>query len=96
MQRVLARVLNAQKTPEHRKRAIEIMSSLVGKNPNNSEDRLLLAQLYEVAGDWPKAREQYDELISADRKPRGSGDPHPPSRLFRSVHQEPDSTSPGQ
>jgi len=63
-QRVLALVLDAQKTPEHRKRAIEIISSLVGKNPNNFEDRLLLAQLNELAGDWPKAREQYDELIT--------------------------------
>jgi cellulose synthase operon protein C len=63
-QRVLVQVLEAQKTPEHRKRAIEIMSSLVGKNPNNFEDRLLLARLDELAGDWPKAREQYDELIT--------------------------------
>ena len=63
-QRVLAKVLNAQKTPEHRKRAIEIVTSLVGENPDNLEDRLLLAQLDELAGDWPKAREQYDELIT--------------------------------
>jgi tetratricopeptide (TPR) repeat protein len=63
-QRVLVKVLEVQKTPEHRKRAIEIMSSLVGKDPNNLEDRLLLAQLDELAGDWPKAREQYDELIT--------------------------------
>ena len=61
--RVLARVLDAQKTSEHRKRAIEIMNSLVGKNPNNLDDRLLLAQLNELVGDWPKAGEQYDELI---------------------------------
>jgi tetratricopeptide (TPR) repeat protein len=66
--RALARVLEAQKTPEHRKRAIEIMNSLVGKSPNNFDDRLLLAQLYEVAGDWPKAREQYDELITRSEK----------------------------
>jgi cellulose synthase operon protein C len=63
-QRVLVQVLEAQKTPEHRQRAIEIMSALVGKAPNNFEDRLLLARLYEFAGDWPKAREQYDELIT--------------------------------
>jgi len=63
-QRVLAKVLNAQRTPEHRKRAIEIVSSLVGENPNALEDRLLLAQINELAGDWPKAREQYDELVA--------------------------------
>ena len=68
-QRVLAKVLDAQKTPDHRKRAIEIMSPLVDKNPNSLEDRLLLAQLDELAGDWPKAREQYDELIRRTENP---------------------------
>jgi cellulose synthase operon protein C len=63
-QRVLAKVLDAQKTPEHRKRAIEIVNSLLGENPNNLDDRLLLAQLEELADDWPKARQQYDELIA--------------------------------
>jgi cellulose synthase operon protein C len=62
-QRVLARVLDAQRTPDHRKRAIEIMNSLVEKEPDNSEDRILLGQFDELAGDWSKAREQYDELI---------------------------------
>ncbi len=79
--RTLARVLDAQKTPEHRKRAIEIMNSLVGKNPNNSEDRLLLAQLYEVAGDWPKAREQYDELIT-----RSENQEDPATRIRRPAY----------
>ena len=62
-QRVLARVLEAQKTPEYRKRAIEILNSLVGKNPDSFEDRLLLAQLNDYAGDWLTARQQYEELI---------------------------------
>ena len=60
--RVLARVLDAQKTVEHRKRAIEILESLIGKNLANADDRFLLARLYEVSGDWPKAREAYREL----------------------------------
>jgi tetratricopeptide (TPR) repeat protein len=61
--RVLAWVLNAQGTPEDRMRAIEVLESLISKNLASSEDHFLLAQLEEVSGDWPKAREQYRELI---------------------------------
>ena len=57
--RVLARVLDAQKTIQHRKRAIEVLESLVDKNLANAEDRFLLARLHEISGDWPKAREAY-------------------------------------
>ena len=60
--RVLARVLDAQKTVLQRKRAIEILESLADKNLANSEDRFLLAQLCELSGDWPRAREKYREL----------------------------------
>jgi tetratricopeptide (TPR) repeat protein len=60
--RVLARVLEMQKTVVQRKRAIEILESLTDQNLVNSEDRFLLAHLYEVTDDWPKARQKYDEL----------------------------------
>ena len=60
--RVLARVLDAQRTVADRKRAIEILESLIGKNMANSDDRFLLARLYEVNGDWPRARVAYREL----------------------------------
>ena len=60
--RVLARVLDAQKTIEGGKRAIEILESLISKNLANAEDRFLLAHLYEISGDWPKARVAYREL----------------------------------
>jgi cellulose synthase operon protein C len=61
-QRVLARVLDVQKTVVQRKRAIEILESLADQNLATSEDRFILAHLYEVIGDWPKARQKYDEL----------------------------------
>ena len=48
-----------QKTVVHRKRAIEILESLTDQNLATSEDRFLLARLYEVIGDWPKARQKY-------------------------------------
>jgi predicted Zn-dependent protease len=68
--RVLARVLEAQRDPEHRKRAIHILESLIGRNLANSEDRFFLARLVELAGDWPKAREQYRELNLLTDNPR--------------------------
>ena len=68
--RVLAQVLDAQKTIQHRKRAIEVLESLVGKNLANAEDRFLLARLYEISGDWPKAREEYRDLNLRTKNPR--------------------------
>jgi tetratricopeptide (TPR) repeat protein len=68
--RILARVLDLQKTPEHRKQAIEILESLTEKKPANSEDQLLLARLYEINRDWPKARAKYQELYSQTKSPR--------------------------
>lgn len=62
-QRVLARVLDAQKTPEHRKRAIKILNTLIDKSQAGPEDRYLLARLYDVDGDWASAKEHYRELI---------------------------------
>ena len=60
--RVLARVLDAQRTRLSMARAIEILESLIDKSLANNEDRFLLARLYDKSGDWSKAREQYREL----------------------------------
>jgi tetratricopeptide (TPR) repeat protein len=61
--RVLVRVLDAQKTPTARGRAVRILESLVARNLANPQDRLWLARFLEASGDWPKAREQYRELV---------------------------------
>ena len=71
--RVLAQVLDMQKTLVHRKRAIEILETLANKNLATSEDRFFIARLYETIGDWPKAREKYRELNLANQKPSGHG-----------------------
>ena len=62
-QRVLARVLDAQKTPEHRKQAIKILRKLLDQSEAGPEDRYLLARLLDIDGDWPGAQEQYRELV---------------------------------
>jgi tetratricopeptide (TPR) repeat protein len=61
--RVLAWVLDAQGTIQHRKRAIQVLESLVARSLANAEDRFLIARLYETNGDWPKAREGYRDLL---------------------------------
>jgi tetratricopeptide (TPR) repeat protein len=63
-QRLLARVLTRQKTLEGRQRAMAILEKLVASEPDNTEDRFLLAQLKDVSGDWPEAHKQYKELIA--------------------------------
>ncbi len=60
--RVLARVLDLQRTVVHRKRAIEILETLADKNQATSEDRFTVARLYEAIGQWQKAQEKYREL----------------------------------
>jgi cellulose synthase operon protein C len=60
--RVLARVLDLQRTVVHRKRAIEILETLADKNLATTEDRFTVARLYEVIGQWQKAQEKYREL----------------------------------
>ena len=57
--RILARVLDAQRTPEQLKRAIQILELLINKNLANNEDRFLLGWLYEKSGDWAKAKDEY-------------------------------------
>jgi tetratricopeptide (TPR) repeat protein len=60
--RILARVLDAQRTPVQLKRAIQILESLIEKNLANNEDRFLVGLLYEKSGDWAKAKEEYRAL----------------------------------
>ena len=61
-QRVLAQVLALQKTAVYSTRAIEILESLAQKSLATFNDQFLLAGLYEVSGDWRKARDKYREL----------------------------------
>ena len=68
--RVLAKVLAAQNTIQHRERAIKLLESAVDKNLANAEDRFLLAQLDEISGDWPKALKVYRDLILRTKNPR--------------------------
>jgi cellulose synthase operon protein C len=60
--RALARVLAVQRSVQDRKRAIEVLESLVTGSLANAEDRFLMAQLYEMSGNWPKARDAYRDL----------------------------------
>ncbi len=62
--RILVQVLAAQKTPEHRQRAIKILQSLVAQSLATGDDRLQLAQLMDTDGNWPGARAVYHELIA--------------------------------
>lgn len=69
--RLLVQVLEAQRTPEHRQRAIQVLQSLVDKNVATDEDRFLLARLTAASGDWPAARKFYRDLIVRTDKGRG-------------------------
>ncbi len=72
--RILAKVLDQQgrvpdvRIPLYRKRAIEILESLTDQKVANSEDEFLLAQLYDVSGDWPKALDAFRDLILRTKK----------------------------
>ena len=90
--RVLARVLDLQRTLVHRKRAIEILETLADKNLATSEDRFSVARLYEAIGEWQKAREKYRELNLRTRNSPGYGDFQSSTFLHRSVCEQPSST----
>ena len=61
--RVLSLVHEAQGPPEGRRQAIGDLESLVGRESATPEERSRLAQLLDAAGQWPKARQQFRELI---------------------------------
>ena len=62
--RVLARVYEAQKTPEYQKKAREVLEQMLATNWGNVEDRFLLALMCSRDGDWPKARDQYRAVLA--------------------------------
>lgn len=62
--RVMAAIHEAQGTPEGRRQAIQDFETLIGRGAAATpEDRRRLAQLLEAVGEWPRAREQFRELI---------------------------------
>ena len=68
--RIIAGLLDLEKTLVQRKRAIEILETLAEQNLASSEDRFRLARLYDATGDWPKARLKYRELDFTTRNPK--------------------------
>ena len=61
--RVLSKVHEVQGTPEGRRQAIGDLESLIGRESATPDDRRRLAQLLDIVGEWPRAREQFRELI---------------------------------
>jgi len=62
--RVKAAILAAQ--PQTREQAIHLLQQTIAQAPVGAQERFLLARLYESSGDWPKAREQFLELLTAE------------------------------
>lgn len=68
--RAKARVLSMHRSRARRQDAIKILESLSDREPPTVEDRDLLAQLYELDGNWSKARDQMRTVIaSAEENP---------------------------
>lgn len=61
--RVMAAIHESQGTPEGRRQAIQDLESLIGRGPATPEDRRRLALLLEAVGEWPRAREQFRQLV---------------------------------
>ena len=61
--RVLSMVHEVQGTPEGRRQAIGDLEALIGRESATPDDRRRLALLLDAAGEWPRAREQFRELI---------------------------------
>jgi tetratricopeptide (TPR) repeat protein len=59
-----ARVLATQPVREYRERAVELFESLDRDQALTPNDKLILALLHESGGQWPKAQEQLDYLVS--------------------------------
>ena len=75
--RVLSMVHEVQGTPEGRRQAIGDLEALIGRESATPDDRRRLALLLDAVGEWPRAREQFRELIlrteGARATPRRSG-----------------------
>ena len=68
--RAKANVLALRGGRGHRRAALEALAIVVGRGEANPDDRLLMARLFEVEGDWPKARDQVQlALAEADDSP---------------------------
>jgi tetratricopeptide (TPR) repeat protein len=63
--RAKALVLAAQSRSSLRRRAIPLLESLMERQPT-AEDQFLLAQLYEGAGDWAKAKLRFASLLASN------------------------------
>jgi tetratricopeptide (TPR) repeat protein len=61
--RAQALVLASQSRSSLRRRAIPLLESLMERQPT-AEDQFLLAQLYEGAGDWAKAKLRFTSLLA--------------------------------
>jgi tetratricopeptide (TPR) repeat protein len=66
--RTKAKILAAQPNRARRREAIAILEGLVGRKPVDPNDLYLLSALHESDGDWPKARERMEELLSLQGK----------------------------
>jgi tetratricopeptide (TPR) repeat protein len=65
--RVQARVLAAQPDETRRREAVRLLEQILRRDPTAGDDRLLLAQLHELVGDWPKADATMRKLLESDR-----------------------------
>ncbi|MEO6810575.1 MAG: tetratricopeptide repeat protein, partial [Isosphaeraceae bacterium] len=61
--RAKAKILATQPSTAKRTEAIAILQGLIERRQAITDDLFLLAQLFEAAGDWPKAREQARKLL---------------------------------
>ena len=64
--RAKARVFALQRNRDRRREAIRILESISRRETNRIEDRMLLAGLYELDGNWIKARNQFQSILSED------------------------------
>ncbi len=63
--RAKAKVLSVRKNRTARRAAIRILVHITERDSQTPDDRYLLAQLYEVEGDWSKAHKQILSLLDA-------------------------------
>ncbi|HWE37739.1 MAG TPA: tetratricopeptide repeat protein [Isosphaeraceae bacterium] len=68
--RTQARVLALQRDERRRREAVALLEGLTRGPDAAPADQLLLAQLYEGLGDWPKAKPRFQAAAEADRSPR--------------------------
>ncbi len=74
---ILARAQN----PRQRRQAISLLEGLLGRQQITSDERFLLAQLYESVGEWPKARQQFQFVLSAGPEALGKDERGKDARL---------------